>query len=266
MGVSREGDSARGALLPQCVHALRASKPSGVSQSPARSASSDAPVRNPQDDPADLGRRQWGWRAPTATGSYRQASAPPPFRRPGSRPRAEPLTARIGDGACGEPRSSSYAFVCCAAVMVSATLVASAPVKAPHVAPPTSPPVELLIDHVVTTATYPWVAAILTALAAFMGALIAQFFQSRREKAQWDRQAERDRAIRQEERERDRIAWMREDQRRIASDSRSVYLRFLGADHELDFHLKNVDPGDSRSDSAGKASAALRELLRTRGG
>lgn len=130
--------------------------------------------------------------------------------------------------------------------------------------PMQAPPVGPLIDHVVNAATYPWVAAIVTALAAFVGTLVAQLYQSRRERSQWTRQQDHYRFVRQEERERDRISWMREDQQRFASDSRKVYQRFLNAAHELDFHIKRIEPNSSNLDHAAKANDALTELLKAR--
>ena len=126
-----------------------------------------------------------------------------------------------------------------------------------------------ITDRLATAATYPWVVIALTALAAFVGAAVAQVLQLRRDKARRETQMKREEAVRLDERERERLASLREDRRRFAAESRAVYERFLAAVHELDIEITYMPlSAEDRSSlfqtDVARASKAISQLMKAR--
>jgi hypothetical protein len=91
----------------------------------------------------------------------------------------------------------------------------------------------------VPPATSPWT-VVITAAAAFLGVVVAQWWTGRRENRNWQRQREmyaqqwedqreRDGEQREDQRQRDRELWEREDRHRFTNDKRQIYAEFLTA-------------------------------------
>jgi hypothetical protein len=124
-------------------------------------------------------------------------------------------------------------------------------------------------DRLAAAATYPWVVIALTALAAFVGAAVAQVLQLRRDKARRERQMKREDAVRLDERERERLASLREDRRRFVAESRAVYERFLAAVHELDTEITYLplsaeDRSSLFQSDVARAAKAVSQLMKAR--
>ena len=124
-------------------------------------------------------------------------------------------------------------------------------------------------DRLAAAAAYPSVVIALTALAAFVGAAVAQLLQLRRDKARRERQMKREEAVRLDERKRERLASLREDRRRFAAESRAVYERFLAAVHELDIEITYMplsaeDRSSLFQSDVARASKAVSQLMKAR--
>jgi hypothetical protein len=102
----------------------------------------------------------------------------------------------------------------------------------------------------VPPATSPWT-VVITAAAAFLGVIVAQWWTGRREDRnwrrqremyahQWEDQRERDKEQREDQRQRDRESWAREDQHRFTDYKRDLYARQLHAIRNLQDSVQDI--------------------------
>jgi hypothetical protein len=100
-------------------------------------------------------------------------------------------------------------------------------------------------------AASPWT-FLVPALGAFLGVVLAQWWTTRREKRQWERQMqmyatqwadqrERDAQQREDQRRRDREQWDREDRHRFTEDKRSLYGDLLGLAVEAQNVISDIE-------------------------
>jgi hypothetical protein len=119
--------------------------------------------------------------------------------------------------------------------------------------------------------------AVLTAVAAFAGVLVAQWWTSRREDRNWERQLqmyatqwedqrERDREQREDQRARDEAQWRREEARRFVDERRRMYADFLTAatqvEEAIDHQIFNYgqDDDEARNIRASNLTPVLQNI------
>ncbi|GAA5121734.1 hypothetical protein [Pseudonocardia adelaidensis] len=102
----------------------------------------------------------------------------------------------------------------------------------------------------VPPATSPWT-FLVPALGAFLGVLLAQWWTTRRENRNWQRQREmyaqqwedqreRDREQREDQRQRDRELWAREDRHRFTERKRDSYASLLESAEIITHHVSDL--------------------------
>jgi hypothetical protein len=132
-----------------------------------------------------------------------------------------------------------------------------------------------LIDREsVPPATSPWpviLTAVITASAAFLGVVVAQWWTTRREDRNWKRQLQmyaqqwedqraRDAEQREDQRQRDRELWAREDQHRFTEYKRDLYARQIHSIRDLRDSVQRLVGGIHQALIEGRELKNIRDI------